>query len=160
MSSITENAKGVNALTVAEHIRWLRDQAAEPTTPMHILKLVYIAHGWVLGFLSRPLVSQPVEAWKYGPVIPVVYHHYKLFGRHPIIMGMKDRTSELDEKQQAIIRAVEKNYRPFSGPKLSSMTHQKGSPWDITVKKHGLVNAVIPNDLIQRHYQKKIQELT
>ena len=149
---------GSDAIRVAEHIRWLRDEVAQPTTPMHILKLVYIAHGWVLGFLNQPLVSQPVEAWKYGPVIPKVYHHYKVFRRHPIIMGTKSQESELDEKQIAILRAVEKSYRRFSGPQLSSMTHQKGSPWDITVRKQGLVNAVIPNDLIQQHYQAKIQE--
>ncbi len=158
--SLGGEADGVGAIQVAEHIRWLRDQKAEPTTPMQILKLVYIAHGWVLGFLRRPLIRQPVEAWRYGPVVPTVYHHYKVFERHPIIMGTKSQKSELDEKQQAVVKAVEKSYRRFSGPQLSSMTHQKGSPWDITVQKQGLVNAVIPNDLIQQHYKEKIEGLT
>ena len=71
---------GVPAWVVAEHIRWLRTNEGEPTTPLHLVKLVYISHGWVLGFHGIPLIRESVEAWKYGPVIPAVYHRYKPFG--------------------------------------------------------------------------------
>ncbi|MCC7437458.1 MAG: DUF4065 domain-containing protein [Armatimonadetes bacterium] len=42
-------------------------------TPMKLLKLVYIAHGWHLGIMGKPLISDEVQAWKYGPVIPKLY---------------------------------------------------------------------------------------
>ena len=44
---------------------------------MHVLKLVYVCHGWMLGIHGAPLITEPVEAWTYSPVVPTVYHRYK-----------------------------------------------------------------------------------
>ena len=38
----------------AEHILWLRRQANADTTPMHVLKIVYMCHGWILGADNAP----------------------------------------------------------------------------------------------------------
>ena len=37
---------------------------------MQVLKLVYYCHAWMLGLYGRPLIRQPIEAWRYGPVVP------------------------------------------------------------------------------------------
>ena len=149
---------GVPAIKVAEQIRWLRDQEGEPTTPMHVLKLVYIAHGWTLGLTSQPLIAQFAEAWKYGPVIPDVYHQYKVFGGYPIIMGTRDQELPLDDYTNDILLAVENHYRDFTAPQLSALTHEEGSPWHTTIKKHGHVNALIPNNVIRDYYKSKIDK--
>jgi uncharacterized phage-associated protein len=47
-------------------------------TPMKILKLTYLAHGWHLCYTDSPLILDQVQAWKYGPVVPSVYHYFKL----------------------------------------------------------------------------------
>ena len=63
-------ASPVAPSVVADHILWLRSQRKlKPTTPMGIVKLVYLAHGWQLGWDGEPLINEPVEAWTYGPVI-------------------------------------------------------------------------------------------
>ena len=49
-------------------------------TPMKLNKLVYIAHGWYLGLSDRPLIGEAAQAWKYGPVIPSIYHRFKAYG--------------------------------------------------------------------------------
>ena len=123
---------------------------------MHIVKLVYIAHGWVLGFLGKPLIAQQVEAWKYGPVVPEVYRQYSAFGGFPILMPAASQPLQIDDYERHILGTVEKAYRPRTALQLSALTHQAGSPWDITVKRHGLVNAVIPNSLIRDHYKQRI----
>src|SRR4051794_28085835 len=53
-------------------------------TPMKVLKLVYIAHGWVLSSADAPLISESVQAWKFGPVIPSLYHYFKRYGASPV----------------------------------------------------------------------------
>ena len=50
-------------------------------TPMKLLKLVYIAHGWSLGLFGEPLIDEAVVAWTYGPVIPDLYKVLKDYGR-------------------------------------------------------------------------------
>ena len=146
---------GVPAWVVAEQIRWLRTNEGEPTTPLHLVKLVYISHGWMLGIYGVPLIREDVEAWKYGPVIPAVYHRYKPFGGYHIHLPAKCREGQIGEDQQELVEVVEEGYRRFSAVHLSAMTHKSGSPWDITVKEKGL-GAVISTSLIQKHYSSKL----
>ncbi|RYE90398.1 MAG: DUF4065 domain-containing protein [Cytophagaceae bacterium] len=53
-------------------------------TPMKLLKLVYISHGWSLALLNEPLINEAVEAWTYGPVIPSLYQELKEYGRERV----------------------------------------------------------------------------
>ena len=69
----TMSTRPTSPRPVAEQILWLRGREIE-TTPMHVLKLVYLCHGWCLGFTGEALINEPVEAWTYGPVVPTVYH--------------------------------------------------------------------------------------
>ena len=58
-------------------------------TPIHILKLVYIAHGWSLAIGEHPLIRNEIEAWEYGPVIRSLYDAVKRYGRDPISAPLK-----------------------------------------------------------------------
>ena len=42
-------------------------------------KLVYVSLGFSLGMEDFVLFDEDVEAWKFGPVIPSVYHHFKKY---------------------------------------------------------------------------------
>ena len=55
-----------------------------PMTQLKLIKLVYIAYGWVLAVLDKKLFNEGIEAWQHGPVIPSVYHEFKDFGNRPI----------------------------------------------------------------------------
>ena len=87
---VKENKGALPPRTVAEQILWLRQDV--PTTPMHVLKLAYLCHGWMLGVFGRGLIAEPAEAWRYGPVIPTVYHTYKSFRGEPIAVPLADRS--------------------------------------------------------------------
>lgn len=124
-----------------------------PLTPMQLLKLVYICHGWMLAGHGKPLVSDNAEAWQYGPVFKKLYSSVKGFKSQPVTKVKNSKTARLNELDQALVEAVFDHYSQYSGIALSKMTHQAGSPWDVTWSKHGK-NAIISNDLIEEHYSK------
>ena len=74
----------VKSLTVANELIRLGKENAVYFTPMQLLKLVYIAHGWSYAFLNKPLIDDDIEAWKYGPVIPDLYRKIKSYGNGKI----------------------------------------------------------------------------
>lgn len=138
---------------VSDQILWLRKGMG--TTPMHVLKLVYLCHGWMLGRNKRALVYEQVEAWKYGPVIPSVYHTYKCFGGSQIEDAPVNRKWEFDGAQRRTIEFVHEVYGDLSAVQLSALTHRPGTPWDIVRKEKGL-GSVIPNHVILRHYESLV----
>ena len=154
-----EDVNAVSPRLVAEQILWLRRGQDRPTTPMHAIKLVYLCHGWMLGLSHRPLINEPVEAWRYGPVVPSVYHTYKSFRHEPIKTVPVDRTDEFDEKQHILIDAVLKAYKDYSAWQLSAITHQPNTPWSKVYDGGRGENAIIPNALIEEHYTRRAEGL-
>ena len=108
-----ENRGALPPRTVAEQILWLRQDV--PTTPMHVLKLAYLSHGWMLGVFGRGLIAEPAEAWRYGPVVPTVYRTYKSFRGDPIATPLADKSADLDEDQNELLGEVLRAYRGLFG---------------------------------------------
>ena len=54
------------SLTVADGFLELSRERHRALTPMQLLKLVYIAHGWRLGLYGKPLIRDEIQAWQYG----------------------------------------------------------------------------------------------
>lgn len=119
-------------------------------TPMQLLKLVYIAHGWMLGLYSRPLINEQVEAWQYGPVIRDLYNAIKHYRSAPV-ESIEAPEEVFDGLETALLDQVYNLYGRFTGPQLSTLTHAADTPWDLTWRHHGK-NSVISNDLIEEHY--------
>ena len=154
-----------NALIIANYfIKKSLDSGVE-VTPMKALKLVYLAHGWYLGLIGQPLISEGVEAWQYGPVVPSVYDRFKGYGGKQItelcpvpVPGPKIRYYDISDPQLTeFLDKIWDVYKGFSGVELSASTHQEGTPWYKTWYGDGgsrRRNATIPNDLIKDHYKK------
>lgn len=139
----------------AEQILWLRRETE--TTPMHVLKLVYISHGWMLGLYGRSLINEPAEAWRYGPVVPSVYRRYKSFRGDPITAEPVDRSDAFDDEQRDVVKQVHEVYGDFTALQLSALTHKPGTPWDITYREYG-VGVIIRNELIRDYYERLAEQ--
>jgi len=144
-----------SSLSVANRFLDLAKEQGNPLTPMQLLKLVYIAHGWMLGVHSKPLINERVEAWQYGPVIPSLYGHLRDYRGAPVTRKLNSLFDKgnLAKEEKDIIRDVYKAYKKYSGIQLSRMTHADGTPWALTYKP-GSFGEVIPVDLIEDHYKR------
>ena len=130
---------------------------------MHILKLVYLAHGWMLGIKQEPLIFEAVEAWMYGPVIPSLYHRYKAFGGGDIEMEIVDRSEEFSKKQIDITNAVIGAYEEYTALQLSDITHRHPEAPNVSPKASEL--EALTSCLLDRHIEiydrvARVEELT
>ena len=175
---------GYSAFAVANYFLDLVKKDGVKITPLKIQKLVYIAHGYHLAFTARdnppngsPLVNDEfAEAWRYGPVFPSLYHHFKRFGGDPITefaedieFSYDDDTGKLDTKSItpkidpndefpcALLNKIWEVYGEYTGLQLSDITHREGTPWEKTWKRReGFRNAHILNKDIKEYYQNRI----
>lgn len=138
---------------VANSFLSMAQKAHDTMTPMQVLKLVYIAHGWMLGLYGRPLIKDRIEAWQYGPVIPRLYDEVRRFGSQPVAFPIGAAQESFTEQEADVIKQVYKLYGQKSGIELSRLTHQSGSPWDQTYEP-GSFGLTISNDLIEDHYRQ------
>jgi len=158
-----------SAIAVANYLlRRARDIGIE-LTPMHILKLVYIAHGWSLAIGEHPLIRDEIEAWEYGPVIRSLYDAVKHYGRDPIskplkIVRVDPATNKVREEEpvepfadeeRLILDRVVAVYGPVRAYQLSALTHKAGTPWS---KAHSEGRSAISDPEIAEHFRHLAQE--
>ncbi len=134
-----------DALAVANYLIELAKKEGIDLQPLKLMKLVYIAHGYMLALFDRSALNprfDRVEAWKYGPVIPSVYHSFKSYGKGNIdklttvFVPTKDgkdfevKTPMLKDKSLKLAcEAALSNFGKYTGSRLVELLHQKGTPW-------------------------------
>jgi uncharacterized phage-associated protein len=110
---------------------------------MQLIKLVYIAHGWNLALRGEPLISDEIQAWKYGPVMPALYGLFKdqLGKRKCAVECINDEAVYLSDLDmvisdcdispfaQILLNKVYVRFKDMSGKELSDMTHKSDTPW-------------------------------
>lgn len=161
-----------NALSIANYFIDLAHNDGDDIRPLKLMKLVYIAYGYALALLDRTIIDyrfDKVEAWKFGPVIPSVYHSFKIYGKEPI----KKRTTIFvetkngldieepilhDNEAQTICNFVWVRYgKGYSDSELVTILHGKGTPWG-KVYEEGKNNP-IPELYTKMYYKALIQRL-
>lgn len=141
-------------------------------SPMKLQKLVYYAHGWYLALADQPLISERVEAWQYGPVIPALYSQFRRFGNEAITEKARElcfrngkiflRSPSLADCEDAsdakqLIARVNEEYGKYSAAQLSNATHKSGTPWQ-EVYRDGARSIAIPDEKIKDYFKKMMQK--
>ena len=144
--------------TVANRFLGLAREQNDTLTPMQILKLVYMAHGWMLGLYGRSLIKDDIQAWQYGPVIPRLYNAMRAYKSRPVDAPLfVNPLDQLDANENDLVQQVYRRYGKMSGPALSRLTHAPNTPWALTYQP-GEFGTLIPTDLIQDHYSQLAQQ--
>jgi uncharacterized phage-associated protein len=170
-----------SAKAVANYLLDLAESNDTTIDPLKMQKLVYFAHGWHLTLEDAPLIRETVQAWTYGPVIPVLFHEFKRWGGNPIREHATEITAirksggglvlqsiepsldaecvESPEPTKALLRRVWDVYRKYSGTQLSTMTHASGSPWaKVREQQPDRRDVEIPDDLIKQDFARRARQ--
>ena len=146
----------------------------EPLTVLKLIKLVYIAHGFALALLDRTFLNPRfdwVEAWKYGPVIPSVYHSFKHYGKTPVdnhsVIFDWDKTPDEDnflvepelhdDELKRVCKFVWRRYKDLSDMEIVDLLHGAGTPW-ATVYSEGS-NRIIFDELTRLYYKGLVRKI-
>lgn len=70
-----------NPIDVANYIVWRANELGKPVTHLKLQKLLYYVVAKYLKQTNRPLISESVSKWQFGPVVKSVYHQFKLYGQ-------------------------------------------------------------------------------
>ena len=98
-----------------------------PVDNLKLQKLLYYSQAVYLVLHNKdPLFIEDIEAWDYGPVVPLVYQVYKQYGFDTIPPSDDESALNFEE-----MRAVDMTLACFgimSGPALINQTHYE-DPW-------------------------------
>ena len=125
---------------------------------MQLQTLVYIAHGYYLAKLGKPLFHNNIHAFEWGPVIPNLYKTLRHYGAGEVKDYISTDASPIseDSAEMEIIKEVWQDYGELSGLELSNLTHRKGTPWSETWRINQF--GVISDELIGEHYRQDLYE--
>lgn len=134
-------------------------EQGKPVTQMKLQKLVYFAHGLHLAQYEQPLITENIQAWKYGPVVPEIYRIYNIYGSSEIVdlsyLGLFGRyvpdISILDERALNAIDVTWNLLRDADAVRLSNWTHKANSPWANHFQPN-VNDLTIPNNEIQAYF--------
>jgi len=146
---------------IANFFLWLGDKEEINISTLKLIKLVYIAYAWNLAVYNSRLFQEKIEAWKYGPVIPSIYHEFKRFRSDPIdkfAVEYNVKTNKLeypiidhkDTSLSILLRAVWEVYKNETGENLSQLTHEEDSPWCKAFNNGTGLNAQLDDEDIKK----------
>jgi len=154
----------MNALTavdVANELIRVAHETGKSISNMKLQKLLYLAQGIHLAMKNdAPLFEDSIEAWKYGPVVPSVYHKFKIYfsGEIPVAHPFSSESDLLSEEQKKLVRRVVELYGGLSAIALSNFTHLQGSPWYLVYNDADNFSAEITTSSITAYFKDWINK--
>ncbi len=161
-----------NALSVANYFIDLARKDGKTIRPLKLMKLVYLAYGYALAIIDRSIIDprfDNVEAWRYGPVIPSVYHSFKQYRNSPItektvvMVSDDDYTVDFvepkleDESARKVCDFVWKRYGEYTDSQLVTLLHGRATPW--AQFYHEGQNCTIPEMETKLFYKGLVERL-
>jgi uncharacterized phage-associated protein len=127
------------AMDVANYFLSKADEdAGDLISNLKLQKLLYYAQGFCLALYGEPLFTESIRAWKHGPVVLEVYHHFKKYG--DVGLPRPKETRVLSKRVRTLLDEVYKVYGQFSAWKLRNLTHRE-PPWADTAQSRIISHA-------------------
>lgn len=120
-----------------------QEKEREGVTNLKLQKVLYLAQAYYLVKLSKPLFTENLEAWDYGPVVPEVYRKFKRYSSKPIII--KEDRSKLAEEDKETLRKVWDAFGGFSASRLVDIVHSH-TPWKEAVSTGKIISHKVMKD--------------
>ena len=141
-----------SAIDVAKYIIWYCKRQGYRISNLKLQKILYFVQASFLVNQGNPCFFEDIEAWDFGPVVPEVYHEFKILGGGDI----PEYVCENAEKQimrgdRQLINEMVDDCAAYSASSLVEITHNQ-DPWRSTYRKGH--NNVISNSKIKTYFEE------
>lgn len=144
-----------NVIDIAKKIIKMADDdianGGDNITNLKLQKLLYYQQGYHLAQFDKPLFDENVEAWMYGPVVPVAYDYFQQYGAQSL--PVEKDVIVLPDEDESLFYQVYDAYREFSAIGLMNMTHRE-KPWTEAVPHNR--GTVISLDAIKSYFKTQL----
>ncbi len=118
-----------SAISIAKYIIAHESASNRTVSNLRLQKLLYFVQAQFLVTTGSACFSDPIEAWDFGPVVPTVYHEYKIFGSSNIPCFVDcDGVLDISTSDKSIIDKMVDRCSKYTTPTLVSFTHDQ-RPW-------------------------------
>jgi uncharacterized phage-associated protein len=90
---------------------------------LKLQKLVYYAQGLSCVIFDRPLFSEKIVAWSYGPVAPALYQKYKRYQARGIPADKSFDPGMIVGKAKELLDDIYKFFGQYSAIRLMELAH-------------------------------------
>ena len=140
-----------SALTVAGYIIKRCGDICSPVSNLKLQKLLYFVQAEFLVGTGEACFPEDIEAWDFGPVVPVVYHKYKVYGSANIPYTSRGRRISVAGKNMERMNGIIDECSKYSASQLVEITHHQ-APWVDAYNPYQ--RNVITKDSIKLYFQE------
>lgn len=118
-----------SALDIARYVIDYSWDKRKTVSNLRVQKVLYFIQAEFLVSKDRVCFNDEIQAWSLGPVVPTVYHEYKIFGNTPIpSRGTQEHYYPIDEEDKRIIEDIVDQCNEHTTATLVNITHEQ-TPW-------------------------------
>jgi len=139
-----------NAIAVANHIIKYEHSKDRLISNLKLQKLLYFVQAQFFIEYGKPCFGNKIEAWSFGPVVPDVYHTYKIYGSLDITK-LEDgiNIDDISDEHKETINSVSETFSDTPVYEMVDITHHQ-TPW-MRAKRNQFSNE-ITNESIQQFF--------
>ena len=116
-----------DARTIADYVIAYYEKTDWVVSNLKLQKVLYFLQAQYLVSCNKKLFDDEIEAWGFGPVVPSVYHEYKIFGSASI-PGFNKKMPRIAKEDAVIINEMLEHLRNMSSTYLTQLTIRQ-TPW-------------------------------
>ncbi|MCQ2322537.1 MAG: DUF4065 domain-containing protein [Bacteroidales bacterium] len=127
------------------------NQLNKTISNLKLQKILYFVQAEFLVAKDQPCFAESIEAWDFGPVVPDVYHRYKIYGSANIPYIAQNESFPFSCEDQGLIDGIIDECAKYSASTLVEITHNQ-APWKDAYRPY--CNAFISNESIKNYFKE------
>lgn len=117
-----------DALLIARYVIMRCNNLNVTISNLKLQKILYFIQAEFLVVKQDVCFPNKIEAWEFGPVVPDVYHKYKIFGSASIHYVGSNSFAGISSDDRALIDGIIDECAGYSASTLVEITHNQ-TPW-------------------------------